>query len=195
MNGFPAVHGAPHQFSLTAPAALTIKPDTSGVFQVYNSGSKPLAVRESLGRYTVNAIRYPAASHATVTAFSSPWVRVSPAAFTLAPGKSETVRISDHVPAGTKGDHWLNVVWDARLASAAPGNLHVAGAVATTVRINEPGTAVAVTSHGLAPAPAVHAGGPDGLLVLWAVIGAVALAVLAAVALRSARRLRRQQAA
>lgn len=183
-------HPAAHPFSLTAPAALTIKPDTSGTFQVINSGTAPLAVRESLGRFTVKSLRYPAADHATLTTFDHPWLTVSPQSFTVEPGHAVTVRIADHVPAGTKGDHYLNVVWTARPAHAAPGNLHVAGAVATTVKIPEPGTATAVTSHGLAPAPAVAAHSDALALILWALLGIAVMTVLTVIFLPHRRRQR-----
>src|SRR5579862_4375825 len=165
------MHG--YAFMLTAPADLTIAPDSSGTFTVTNSGTQPLVVHESLGRYTAKTLQFPAADHATLTAFSGPWLTVSPQSFTLKPGQSETVRITSHVPAGTTGDHFLNVVWTAKPARATAGNLHLAGAVATTVTIPEPGVAVAVTTHGPAAAPAVPAAGLGAGL-----IGALAFTVL-----------------
>jgi hypothetical protein len=88
------------------------------------------------------------------------------------------------VPAGTQGDHYLNTVFVARPAATGdghPGTAQVSGAVATTVKIPEPGTATAVTTAGLPHAPAVppvnHAGNvaaaAGGLLALLAIVTAV----------------------
>ena len=165
-------------FSLTAPATITIKPDASGVFTVTNSGTQALTVHEQLGRYTLKTLHYPAASHATLTAAGQPWVIVTPATFTLKPGQHEAVRISDHVPAGVRGDHYINAVWTARPAHASAGNLHLTGAVATTVTVPEPGVATAVTTHGLPVAPVVH--GHDGAVLGLAVIAGTALLLVAA---------------
>ena len=171
-------------FSLTAPAVITLHPDVSGTFRVTNSGSAPLAIRESLGRYTEHSLHYPAASGASLTQMGRPWLTITPTSFTIQPGQSETVRISDHVPAGTQGDHYLNTVFVARPAATGdghPGTAQVSGGVATTVRIPSPGRATAVTTHSLPVAPAVppvnHAGNiaaaAGGLLALLAVVTAV----------------------
>lgn len=181
-----------HPFSITAPGVIAFSPGThAGTFAVTNSGSQPLAIRETLGRYSTPAIRYPASSHATLTALGRPWLTVSPSSFTIEPGKSVTVHIADHVPAGTKGDHFLSVVWTGRPAHATAGNLHITGAVATTVKVIEPGTATAVTAQGLAPAPAVPAHSDALALILWTLLGMAVLTVLAVIFLPHRRRQQR----
>ena len=166
-------------FSLTAPAVI-IMHGAAGTFQVTNSGTKALTVHESLGRENVKALQYPAADHATLTTFSKPWIMVSPASFNLAPGQSEAVRISDHVPAGAQGDHFLSVVWTAQPAHQSAGALHLDGGVATTVEIPEPGVAVRVTSHGLHAAPPGPAAGE--LSTMFLIIPLLLLVVVAAMA-------------
>lgn len=171
-----------HPYEITAPVKMTVDPGASGTFYVINSGTKPIIVHESLGRFVDDAIRFPAADFATPTAMSGPWLAVWPHVFTLQPGQAETVHISARVPAGARGDHYLSVLWAARPVHDAPGAMRVAGGVATTVRIPLPGTAVPVTSHGVAVAPRSTAGhgGPDALS--YAGIGLAVLAVIAAVA-------------
>jgi hypothetical protein len=171
-------------FSLTAPAVITLAPDSQGTVRVLNSGTHALAIRTVLGRYTEHSLHYPAASGASLTQMGRPWLTITPTSFTIQPGQSETVRISDHVPAGTQGDHYLNTVFVARPAATGdghPGTAQVSGGVATTVRIPDPGTAVAVTSAGLPRAQAVPHTSPagnvaaaaGGLLALLAIVTAV----------------------
>jgi hypothetical protein len=171
-----------HLFSLTAPAVITLAPDNAGTFKVTNSGTQPLVIHESLGRYTEHSLHYPAASGATLYKLGTPWIQVEPQAFTLAAGQSETVHIRDHVPAGVQGDHYLNAVWMAKpVTSGHPANMTLAGAVATTVRIPSPGRATAVTTHSLPVAPAVPHTSPAGSYAAMA--GAVLLALAVIVAL------------
>lgn len=182
-----------HPYEITAPVSMTVGPGAAGTFQVINSGTKPLVVHESLGRFTTAAVRYPAADHATPVTMSGPWLTVWPASFTLAPGQAETVHISSQVPAGARGDHFLSVVWAARPVHVAPGAVHATGAVATSVRIPLPGTAVPVTSRGVAAAPrAAGHGGPVALT-----LGGIMLAVLAVIVMAVAlqRRYRRARQA
>ncbi len=176
-----------HPFSITAPATMTLAPDSHGMFTVTNSGTEAITVHESAGRYTVRSLQYPASSHATATALGRPWITVWPQTFTLAPGRSEVVHISDHVPAGVHGNHWLNAVWTARPAHAGHGNLHLDGAVATTIEVPMPGIAVPVTGHGLPHAPAAppHGGDPAGLILGLALAG---LAIVAAIGYALTRR-------
>jgi antitoxin (DNA-binding transcriptional repressor) of toxin-antitoxin stability system len=168
-------------FSLTAPGDIVLRPDSAGTFKVTNSGTQGLMVHESMARLTPDSLHYPAASHATATAMGQPWVALYPANFALAAGQSETVHVSDMVPAGTQGDHYLNAVFAARPASGGHGNLHLVGAVGSTLRINQPGHAVAVTSAGLPVAPAVPHTSPAGSYAAMA--GAVLLALAVIVAL------------
>jgi hypothetical protein len=186
MSGHPSTH--PYQ--LTAPVAMTVKPGGAGTFEVVNTGTKPLVVHDSFGRFTANAVRYPAADHATLTTFDHPWLSVWPSSFTLAPGHAETVHVKATVPAGAQGDHYLNVVWTVKPGQAHGAGLHLAGAVATSVTIPLPGTATPVTSHGVATAPRapVH-GGMDP--VTLAGIGLVSFAVLAVIVIIIAMRRRR----
>jgi len=172
-----------HPFSLTAPATITLAPDASGHFQVTNSGTETLTVHESLGRYNKNSLDFPAASHATLTTYSQPWITVSPASFTLKPGQSESVAIADHVPAGTQGAHYLNVLFTAAPAAHTARNVTVHGAVAANIKIPLPGTAHAVTSQGMPKAPPAtpHGGGSGDLLGALGAVALVLVAVLAAV--------------
>lgn len=176
-------------YSLTAPAILVLQPNSAGTFKVTNSGSKPIVVSGSLGRYNTNSVRFPAATHATPTSFTSPWIAFSPAKFQLAPGQSHLVRISDHVPAGTQGHHFLNLLWTAAPvqtgATAAP--MHLQGAVATSVEIPMPGQAVAITSHGLPQAPPGPTPGFPMSVVLLPLMLLLVVALVSALLLRRNR--------
>lgn len=179
-------------YSVTAPTGVTIQPGASGTFQIVNSGSRPIAVRGELGRVTVTAVRFPAASHATPTTFSQPWVTISPASFQLAPGHAQIVHIAaPHVPAGAQGTHELDVIWAIRLPATAPG-IHATGGVATVVTIPLPGTATPVTSHALAAphaAPVAHGGISAALLA--AVLFAVMCLIVVVLSVRHRIRVRR----
>jgi hypothetical protein len=179
-----------HPFQLTAPFSMTVQPDTSGTFQVVNTGTQPLAVRGTLGRYSHGALKYPAASHATTMTMGTPWVSFTPAHFTLAPGHAETIRVTDHVPAGAQGEHFIDLVWTASPVRAAGGPLHLSGAVASTVGIPLPGVAVPVAGPGRLAAPHPGHMGGSGLPVAD-LAGGVLVPVLLAVAGLAAWRRRR----
>jgi hypothetical protein len=180
----------PHfPYQLTAPTGLTLKPDTSGTFQVFNTGTKPLVVTDSLGRYTTNALQYPAADHATLATMSGAWVQVTPSKFTLQPGQAETVHITSRVPAGAAGNHYLNVLWSIAPVHAKAGAMHAAGGPATTVTVPLAGVATPVTAHSVPVAPPAPGHGPDVLSL--AGLGLVVLAVLAAIVILVALRRRR----
>ena len=184
-----------HPFSITAPAVIIMPAGASGTFKVTDAGTRALTVHQSLGRYNLKALHYPAASHATLTTFSQPWITVSPASFTLKPGQSETVHIADHMPASVQGNHYLSIVWTGTPAGAAPGTLHLAGGVATSVEIPLPGAAVPVTSQGLPhapPGPVATGGGPSALAISGAIL--LAMAVALAVVLIVTRRHRARSA-
>src|ERR1700749_4371160 len=97
------VHAQP-PFQITAPASMTVQPNTSGTFQIINTGTQPVKIHESLGRYNPYAIQYPAADHATKTTMGHPWLSVTPGDFVLQPHTARTVHISAHVPAGATGN-------------------------------------------------------------------------------------------
>jgi hypothetical protein len=182
-------------FSITAPAGLQLAPNSEGAFQVTNSGTAPIKITVQLGRTNLPALHYPASSGATLTQLGTPWVSVTPAAFTLAPHASEQVHISNHVPAGTQGDHFLQVIWSAQPVHAVSGPLHLAGAVASTVMLHEPGVAVPVTSHPVPHAlPAPHHGGLPVADIGGAAVGAVVLAAAVATIVRRKRNRRNRQA-
>jgi hypothetical protein len=177
-------------FQITAPAVMLLKPDSAGTFKITNSGTWPITVHGSLGRYNDHALHYPAASHATLTTMDHPWIQFSPVTFRLAPGRSQTVKISNHVPAGTHGNHYLNVVWTGAPANATlPGSMHLNGAVATSVEIPMAGAAVPVTTQPLPRAPAIPAAGFPALAILVPSL-LIVLAVIAAVAWRHQHRRR-----
>jgi hypothetical protein len=182
----------PHYpYQLTVPTGVSVKPGGAGTFQVVNTGTKPLVVTDSLGRYTTPAIRFPAADHATMTTMSGAWVQVTPRKFTLAPGQAETVHIASHVPAGAAGNHFLSLLWSIAPVHAKAGAMHAAGGPATTVTVPLPGVAAPVTSASVAAAPpAPGHGGPDP--VTLAGIGLVAFAILAVIVIVLAMRRRRQ---
>lgn len=187
----------PEPYSITAPAVMVLQPDAAGTFKVVNSGSKPIQVTGSLGRYNDKSLHYPAASHATLTTFSQPWVTFTPHQFRLQPGQSVTVRISDHVPAGTQGHHYLNVAWLIKPVTTGPttAGTHLQGAVATSIDIPMPGHAVAVTSHGQPQPPPLPPGQFPVLLVLIpALLLVLAVATAAALAARRARNRHLQRA-
>jgi hypothetical protein len=180
-------------FSLSAPFSMSVAPGASGSFEVTNSGTKPLTVHESLARLSARSIQYPAADDATTTHMGAPWITVGPSSFTLAPGQSETVHISSRVPAGTQGNHFLEIVWTASPVQPAAGPLHLAGGIATTIAIPLAGTATAagpprVPAAQLAP----HHGGLPAADLAGAGLGAAV--ALAAVAVAVRRRFHRRAA-
>lgn len=179
-------------FQLTAPTGVTVQPGASGTFEVANTGTQPLVVHESLGRLTAGAVRYPAADHATLTAMTGPWVKVSPGTFRLAPGQHQVVHIAAEVPAGVQGDHYLTVIWSAQPEQASGGNVHLAGGIGTTVTVPLAGAATpAVSATGVARAPLAAQHGNGGISSPALAIGLLILAVMAVTVFLVARRSRR----
>jgi hypothetical protein len=183
-----------YPYQISAPFTMTVSPDgKSGTFQVTNTGTQPITVRESLSRLSPLALKYPAADHATTTHTGAPWLSVSPTVFTLAPGQAEAVHISARVPSGAQGTHYLNVVWAASPVAAVSGPLHLAGAVATTVGIPLPGIAVPAGPDRLPAAPHLPGGGGFSTVDMGGALCGVAVVAAAAVtAVRRRRRARRR---
>jgi len=183
-----------HPYEITAPATMTMKANTSGQFTIVNTGTKPIIVHESLGRYSPYAIQYPAADHATRTTMSHPWLTVNgPSSFTLAPHAARTVHVSSHVPAGAQGNHYLNILWTATPVRAVSGPLHLSGAVASNVIIPLPGIAQPVSSATSLPAGhlAPHHGGIGAVDLAGAGLAAALIASVATLVIRRRRRNRR----
>lgn len=181
----------PHQpYSLTAPAIMQLQPDSAGTFKVVNSGTKPITVSGALGRYNDNAMHYPASTGATLVKLGTPWIQFSPAQFRLAPGQARVVRIQDHVPAGTQGHHYLNLVWTIQPVLTGPtvGGNHVTGVVGTSIDIPMSGTATPVTSRTLpSPPPGPSQGFPTLAVLLVPLLLILAAAAASVLLLRRAR--------
>jgi hypothetical protein len=178
------------QFRISAPFSMTLQPDSSGTFQVVNTGTQPLSVHGALGRYSHGALTYPAADHATTVSMGSPWVSFSPAHFVLAPGHAQAVHVTDRVPSGVTGGHSIDIVWSAQPVHAVGGPLHLAGAVASTITIPGPGVAVPVTGPGHLAAPVPGHMGGGGLSTLDAGTAGIGF-IVAAVAVTAVWRRRR----
>ena len=183
------------QFQISAPFTVTMQPDATGTLQVIDTGSQPITVHASLGRYSGHALMYPAADNATKTHTGAPWITIDgPASFTLQPGQAKVVHISSHVPAGTQGNHYIDLVWTASPVKAAAGPLHLTGGVATTVTLPMPGIAVPAGPDHLPRPVAAPGHGGIGTLDLAGIGMAVALvASVAGLVLRRRRRNRKSQ--
>lgn len=168
----PAPH---HPFTLDATPAKVIAP--AGARHVTFTETTANGGTEQL-RITVSGLFLtPACRLATGDAASR--VKASPAAFTLAPGQTRTVRVDVTAPGKAASPDDVLVVFSGRTPPARTGNVSLAGAVATRVELSPGGTA-SPARCGAARQPqaaAAQASGLPWLPGLGAAAGAALLAV------------------
>jgi hypothetical protein len=184
MTHRPTAHTARPVISLTVPARVTLKPGEHGSFTIHDGGTTALRITTQTASYTRLEQMFPAETA------GRPWLRVSPASFTIKAGQSRTVVITATPPAGDRGTHYAGLAF--RAAPVAKAGEHgsrlvSSGAVATSVKIPAPGHAVPVALPPSGGGIGAVIGGAASLLIFAALVaGGVWLTV---------RRLRRRAGA